>query len=277
VQLFTAAGVAVDAEKTVGEDAALEESAELALDESRQGTVAHAGQEALQFHLDDAIENGLLRAMALVCGGDRIVAGRRGGEALHAPRVVRGECPYVEGVRRSSSATRRDDAISEARWVAGPGRSGVRRATGIPSVSQIVTPRTITASMRTPGRRAWGGGRRALGAQLKWSVSSPSPIEWSTTTGRLRTCMRGRAGPSRASSIPIPARDRSFLEEAISGPAAPEGGDERGPRQEPADVRQDRDAAGREGADVQDLEQEPEAEQDNRREREAAAVERAAG
>jgi len=65
--------------------------------------------------------------------------------------------------------------------------------------------------------------------------------------------MRGRAGPS------------------------PEGGDERGPRQEPADVRQDRDAAGREGADVQDLEQEPEAEQDNRREREAAAVERAAG
>ena len=112
VQLFTAAGVAVDAEKTVGEDAALEESAELALDESRQGTVAHAGQEALQFHLDDAIENGLLRAMALVGGGDRIVAGRRG-EALHAPRVVRVECPYVEGTRRSASATTRDDASSE--------------------------------------------------------------------------------------------------------------------------------------------------------------------
>jgi len=57
-----------------------------------QGTVTHAGQEALQFRLDDAVENGLLRAMALVCGGDRIVAGRRRG-ALHAARVVRDECP----------------------------------------------------------------------------------------------------------------------------------------------------------------------------------------
>jgi hypothetical protein len=129
----------VDAEETVGGDAALEESAELALDESRQGTVAHAAQEGLQFGLDDTIKNGLLRAVALVCRGDRIVAGRRG-EALHAARVVRAECPCVEGARRSSSATTRDGASSEVWRVARPGRSGVRPATGIPSVSQNVTP-----------------------------------------------------------------------------------------------------------------------------------------
>ncbi len=81
--LITSAVVAVDPKKPVGEDAALEEAAELALDESRQGAFADACQEALQFRLDDAIENGLLRAMALVCGYDRIVAGRRG-EALRA-------------------------------------------------------------------------------------------------------------------------------------------------------------------------------------------------
>jgi hypothetical protein len=68
---IAAAGVAVDAEKTVGEEAALEEAAELALDESRQGTVARAGQEALEFRLHDAVENGLLGTMALVGGWDR--------------------------------------------------------------------------------------------------------------------------------------------------------------------------------------------------------------
>jgi hypothetical protein len=55
----------------VGEEAALEEAAELALDESRQGTVARAGQEALEFRLHDAVENGLLGTMALVGGWDR--------------------------------------------------------------------------------------------------------------------------------------------------------------------------------------------------------------
>ncbi len=50
----------MDAEKkTVGEDAALEEAAELALDELRQGTVAPAGQEGLTFRLNHGIENGL--------------------------------------------------------------------------------------------------------------------------------------------------------------------------------------------------------------------------
>jgi len=52
----------------VGEDAALEEAAELALDESRQGTVAPAGQKGLQLRLNHGIENSLFRAMTLVRG-----------------------------------------------------------------------------------------------------------------------------------------------------------------------------------------------------------------
>ena len=59
----------MDAEKPVGEDAALEEAAELALNELRQGTVAPAGHKSPQLRLKHGIENSLFRAMTLVRGG----------------------------------------------------------------------------------------------------------------------------------------------------------------------------------------------------------------
>ena len=54
------AGIAVDAQESMGEDAALEDGAELSFDEARQRAGALAGQEGL--------ENGLLGPVAFVAG-----------------------------------------------------------------------------------------------------------------------------------------------------------------------------------------------------------------
>ena len=63
-----AAVVAVHAHEAVGEDAAAEEAAELALDEARNRPLPllRAGQEGLELGLNDAVEDALLRAAAVV-------------------------------------------------------------------------------------------------------------------------------------------------------------------------------------------------------------------
>ena len=105
-----AAVVAVHAHEAVGEDAAAEEAAELALDEARHRALARlrAGQEGLELALDDAVEDALLGAAAgvllRVAAPTRVVAMRGADVRGSSPR--RGVASFVPGVIRAEGARR---------------------------------------------------------------------------------------------------------------------------------------------------------------------------
>ena len=68
-----AAGVAVDAEEAVGQHAALERRADLALDEASDGDAlrSRSGEEGDELRADDFVEKGLLGFVAsVVCDGE---------------------------------------------------------------------------------------------------------------------------------------------------------------------------------------------------------------
>ena len=71
-QLVVAAVAAVQAQEAVGQDAAFQESVELVLHELRQvgtGSVFGLGEEGRSVLLHQAVQRGLLRAVALGSGG----------------------------------------------------------------------------------------------------------------------------------------------------------------------------------------------------------------
>jgi len=168
-EAIVAAGVAVNAQESMGEDAALEESAELPFDEVRQGTVALAGQEGLEFGLDDAIEDGLLRPVAFVAGARGVVAGDRR-ETRHAARAMRCRCPGGGGTSSLVLLSVRGDASDRPQGVGcGWRRSrprGIRTRTASRRRTrwdEAVTPADteMRRGAARPWRRRGGVSRRA--------------------------------------------------------------------------------------------------------------------
>jgi hypothetical protein len=91
---FSAAAVlAADAEKAPAEKTAVEEGAQLALDEAGHdaGLIAGEGEKGLEVVLHDAVENAGLRRAPLVL--ERIgQALADGGVTRHGPDTMRGAC-----------------------------------------------------------------------------------------------------------------------------------------------------------------------------------------
>jgi hypothetical protein len=122
-----AAIVAVKAQEAVGEDAAAEKGAELLLDESWSRTLAYPrpGEEGLELLAHDAVEQRVLRGVALVFRSARPRM-RHGKDGLRSvcPAPVRAErCSGLVSAGRSPGQSRADTLDTDAMGGADRGRA----------------------------------------------------------------------------------------------------------------------------------------------------------
>jgi hypothetical protein len=181
-ETIVSAGIAVNAQEAVRQDAAAEESAKGTLDEPRDNTVAAASarKECLEPPLHGAVEGALLWAAAQV-GAFAEECGGRAGNHRHAGASLRERCRSDAGVgdgRRMSvqESPKRNWAIrSLGKRPENQGRSLIRaRITSAAPRASATAHRTNTPAREPPPAKR-GAAQASLRGPTRGSASSLPP------------------------------------------------------------------------------------------------------